>query len=521
MEGISQKASLASQGAWLILARVVGFAFAFILPLVIVRRLSQEAVGVYRQSFQLAGDAAAILSFGLNLSAFYYFNREPSRRASAALNILIFNFASGALAFLFLIIYPEILRDLFQTDALTPLAPKIGILIWAWLFSSFVEFAAVANQESRIGSLFIMGTQFTKAVLMLAAVVWFETVDAIITAALIQCVLQSLLLLVYLNSRFPRFWRSFDLGFFKEQAFYAIPFGVVGLLWIVQNSLHFYFVGHAFTEAEYAIYAYGCFQLPLVAILAESIASVMLPRMSELQMKGDYAGMKELIVRATEKLSFYYFAIYAYLIGVADVFVTTLFTSDYAASTPIFVAYLTLLPLNIWLVDPIFRSFESFGRQLVVMRIVFLSVLIASLAYAVRSFPLQGIILVVVAVGVVDRLICVLVAARRIGLPFRELVLPAGVMKTAVTAIFAGGISYFAGLVFRDYVPFALSTSFLDLSAPAGGRLGEFVVGSAILASTLVVFLIAYLLIAHLFGIIDDREKRIFARSWRFIARYQ
>ena len=124
------KASLTSQGVWLVFARVVGFFFAFLLPLIIVRRFSQEAVGTYRQSFQLAGDAVTILSFGFNLSAFYYFNRDLDKRASSALNIVLFNFVLGAVAFVFLLIYPESLKDLFQNDSMLPLAPKIGLLIW-------------------------------------------------------------------------------------------------------------------------------------------------------------------------------------------------------------------------------------------------------------------------------------------------------------------------------------------------------------------------------------------------------
>ena len=508
------KASLTSQGVWLVFARVVGFFFAFLLPLIIVRRFSQEAVGTYRQSFQLAGDAVTILSFGFNLSAFYYFNRDLDKRASSALNIVLFNFVLGAVAFVFLLIYPESLKDLFQNDSMLPLAPKIGLLIWFWLFGSFIEFAAVANQESRLGSLFIIGTQFTKALLLVGSVMFFETVEAIINAALIQCLLQSILLLVYLNSRFPRLWRFFDPKFFKEQAGYAIPYGLAGMLWIALTNIHFYFVGYRFSEAEFAIYAYGCFQLPLIAILAESAAAVILPRMSELELRGDHRGMTELISRAIEKLSFYYFAIYAYLIVVADVFITTLFTSEYASSVPIFVIFLTLLPFNIWLIDPVLRSFKSLGTTLLLLRVVFVSVLVVALSYAISSFTLEGIVSIVVLILVVDRAVCVWLAARRLGLTLRDVRLLTGVLKTAIVAVCAGVVAQFAFMLFKNYLPQVFATFDMSVFEP---RIGEFIVGAAILGCTFLVFLPAYLLIANCLNVIDEKEKQILSKSWKLV----
>ncbi len=515
MEETRNTASLTSQSAWLVSARVIGFVFALILPLIIVRLLSQEAVGIYRQSFQVAGDAAAVLTFGFNLSAFYYFSRDRERRSFAVFNILLFNFAMGAIAFLFLFIFPGTLRDLFQTDLLLPLAPKIGLLIWFWLFSSFIEFAAVANQESRTGSLFIIGTQLTKTILISVAVLVFHSVEAIINAALIQCLLQSILLLGYLNSRFPKFWKSFDLGFFKEQAAYAIPFGLAGLLWTAQASIHFYFVGHRFSEAEYAIYAYGCFQLPLVAVLAESAAAVLLPRMSELQLRGDYAAMTQLITRAAQKLAFYYFAIYAYLIVVSGLFITTLFTENYSSSTPIFVIYLTLIPASILLVDPIFRSFEGLGRTLIVMRLVLVCVLTVAL-YGIKGLSLQGIVAIVVAVSILDRIVGIFLAGRKLGLSFRDLKMLAGVLKTAVAALLAAGISQVAFSLFKRYIPNAVESLSLDLNS-YGPRMHEFIVGSAILGCTLMVFVPVYLLIANALNLIDEKEKKVILKSWRFV----
>ena len=91
------KSSLKSQSAWLLFAKIVGFGFAFLLPLLVVRFLTQEKVGVYRQAFQVIMNAVSILPLGFSMSAFYFLNRETERRRLAVFNILLFNFVTGGL----------------------------------------------------------------------------------------------------------------------------------------------------------------------------------------------------------------------------------------------------------------------------------------------------------------------------------------------------------------------------------------------------------------------------------------
>ena len=80
----------------------------------------------------------------------------------------------------------------------------------------------------------------------------------------------------------------------------------------MMSDIHNYFVGHRFSDAEYAIYAYGCFEIPLIATLWESVTSVLIPRMSELELRGERAEMIRLKMRATQKLAFFFFPLYGW-----------------------------------------------------------------------------------------------------------------------------------------------------------------------------------------------------------------
>ena len=65
--------------------------------MLVVRYLTQEKVGLYRESFQVIMNAVMILPLGFSMSAYYFLSREKERRPAAILNILIFNFFIGGL----------------------------------------------------------------------------------------------------------------------------------------------------------------------------------------------------------------------------------------------------------------------------------------------------------------------------------------------------------------------------------------------------------------------------------------
>lgn len=500
--------SLKEQSAWLLTAKLIGFAFSFALPLLIVRALTQEKVGLYRESFLIITNSLIILSLGFSMSAYYYLARETERRAKAILNILIFNFVVGGFACLTLNLFPQIIGNIFRSDELTRLAPTIGVVIWIWIFSTFLETVAIANSEARVATVFIILASLSKTLFMGSAVLIFATVESFIYAAIIQGAIQTLILLSYLRSRFPGFWHGFDPAFFVEQMKYALPFGLAGILWMAQTDIHNYFVGYKFSSAEFAIYAYGCFEVPLIAMLSESVTSVLIPRMNALQLVGDRDEMIRLTARAMQKLAFFYFPIYAFLMITAQTFITTLFTQKYEASASIFVINLTILPFSILITDPIVRSFKELGRFFLLVRILVLTLLVAVLYSGLGSFGLTGIITVAVGAILVEKCISETMVVRKLGVGLQHLPLLKNVAKTAVISLFAGLITYivysnmhvYLAGVGEQFAEEAFSTTKLSTLNFVGGSLVMLVSG--------MVFVPTYLLAANFWGVIETDEKQ-------------
>lgn len=508
------KSSLKSQGAWLLFAKVVGFAISFVLPLLIVRYLTQENFGLYRQAFQFIMNAVAILPIGFSMSAFYFLNRESANRKSAVFNILLFNFVVGGLACLALYLYPQFVGNIYQSAEMTELAPKMGVVIWLWIFSAFLEVVVIANQEARLAMIFIILAQFTKTALMAAAVIIFTTVESFMYAAMIQAAFQTSILLVYLHKRFPYFWKTFSWSFFKEQAFYALPFGFAGILWTLQTDIHTYFVGYRFSEVQYAIYSVGVFQLPLLVMLVESVGAVLISRMSELQSRNEKREIVTLTVRAMQKLSFFYFPAYAFMLITSYTFITTLYTDKFAASVSIFVINLTLLPFDIWVIDPIIRAYKEFGRFLMVLRIFILAGLVTALWFGIQHFDLNGMIAIVIITSLVERFISTTVLLRKLEVKFKDLRLMKGIGQTAIISLIAALITYVVYLQIREIIPVWGYDLAHSLFSSPKKTIVDFLSGSVTLGISFAIYMPIYLFGMNFLELIDDDEKNLIKKTF-------
>ncbi len=502
--GKNKTISLREQSAWLLIAKIIGFGFSFMLPLVVVRYLPIDAVGHYRESFQVLTNAVVILPFGISMSAYYFLARETERRAASILNILLFNLIVGGLACFTLYLFPQILGNLFRSNEMTGLAPEIGVVIWIWIFSTFLETVAVANQEAKVATVFIIAAQFSKTLLMGAAVFAFGTVEAFIYAAMIQGVIQTFILLNYLRWRFPGFWESFDFRFFREQMAYALPFGLAGILWMAQYDIHNYFVGYKFSPSDFAIYAYGCFEVPLIAMLSDSVTSVLIPRMNALQLEGRRDEMIRITARAIQKLSFFYFPIYVFLLVTSHTFIVTLFTHRFERSASIFVINLTLLPFSVLILDPIVRSYKELGRLFLLTRFFVLTCMVGVLYFALDHLDLTGMITVAVCAIIIEKLIAETMVIRKLDLGWRHISLLRPVGKTAAASAIAGLLTYGVYALTRDFLLDAgadFATNVLQTT-----RL-EFAGGALVLGVAGAVFAPTYLVLANLLGLIEEDEK--------------
>jgi O-antigen/teichoic acid export membrane protein len=273
---------------------------------------------------------------------------------------------------------------------------------------------------------------------------------------MIQGMVQTIILLLYLRSRFPRFWTSFDWGVLRMQLSYALPFGVAGLLFTLQTDLPNYFVSNKFDPATFAIYAIGCFNIPLVGMLSESVGAVMIPQVSLLEKQGDHREILALASRVARKLALVYLPLYGFLIVMGHEFLTVLFTRQYAASWPIFAINLTMLPLSIFVSDPIMRAYAEQRHFLPKLYAALVVLLFAALWLGTSRFGLVWAISVVVGVNVIGRTATWIKIGSLLNIRLRDIALLKDVGKVAIAAATAAVITALVRTMLHGVVPIGM-----------------------------------------------------------------
>jgi O-antigen/teichoic acid export membrane protein len=408
--------------------------------------LDREQYGLYKQVFLVVTTAMTVLPLGVPMSAFYFLPREPARRRETVSNIVLFHVAMGALACGALVLYPSILTAIFGGAQLAPYSAWIGVTILFWITGAFLDMVAVANDEIRLAAAFIIGIQASRALIFVGAVLFFGTLRSLLAAAILHGVIQTIVLLCYLESRFTGFWRVFDRRAFdwqmlRDQLSYAIPLGAAGVLMIVQTDLHNYFVANHFGPALFAVYSIGTLQLPLMGLLQEAANSVLITRVSILQKCGEHREIVLLLARAARKLAAVYFPVYVFLIVAGREFIRVLFTARFADSWPIFAVNLTLLPLGIVLLDPLFRAYQRERYFLLRLRLVLAAVMIVMLWLFTARLGLLGVIAAVVTIAAFERSVMAIHFARLLGVTSRDVTLLRDIGQLALAALGAGAVA--------------------------------------------------------------------------------
>lgn len=445
----------------MVFAKTIAFTFSFALPLVLVRRLSLAEFGLYKQAFLAVGSAIMVLPLGFHMSAYYYLPREnKERQGLIVFNILIFFFVVGGLTCLVVLLRPTLLATLLGNAELIDLAPLIGLVMLTWVVSSFLETVAIANQEARLATIFIVVANVTRTCLMLSATLAFASVEALLYAALIHGILQTVMLLLYLRTRFDRFWRRFDWSVMRMQLAYSLPLGIAATIILFQINLDSYFVSNQLGATALAIYSVGCFNIPLFFLISDAVGSVMIPRISYLQQAGGRREILELLARMIRKLSAIGVPLYVFLLIVGREFIALLFTAQYLASWPVFAINLAQIPLSIIAsgYDPVMRAFAEHRFFLLRVRLALVGLLILSLWLFTKRVGMVGAVSMVVGISLLERLIILFRVGRILHFGARDIVLFRDVGKICLAVLIAGAVTVLARSVMLESKPLVILT---------------------------------------------------------------
>lgn len=429
------------RAAWLTGANFLAFALSFIAPLVIVRVFSQTEFGTYKQLFQILMTALGALYLQIPTSSYYFMPREPGRRLQVAMNIILFYVAAGSVVAAVFLVFPNWTTHVFHNPALAEYVPLLGLALMLWLIATNVEVFPLVVGDFRVASGFIILSQISKSLILIGAAVIFGSLRAMLWASIIQGAIQCAFMLGYIHRRIGslaiRPDRLFDWTLLKKQLTNSLPYGAGGTIQTFVGDLHNYFASYYFSAAAFAVYANGCFQMPLLSLLQHSFSDAFMPEIGRMEAAGDYKGIIHSWLNAMRKLSFMVLPACALMFVMRYELIITLFTRAYADSVPIFSIYMINMLTNMVLISSVMRTIADFRFFRLKFSLLLTPLTFAALYAGVKSAGMIGVVTASVGVYLFDIAVCLTAVCLKLGVKRQDLRQLAPIARTVAAVIVA------------------------------------------------------------------------------------
>ncbi len=328
-----------------------------ISAVVLARLLSMYDYATYRQTLLAYAFISPLLILGLPQALYYFLPEENKRPRSVLLeNVLLLSFMAGLFT-LFLIFggnrllawrfnNPDIARTLLILAPFPLFMLPVSGLSACLIARNRVKQVAVYNVLSR---LFMLAA-------VLTAVLIYRTPAAAIVGTVVGAaiVLVPALKLMFASCNVGSLLPSAN-GMWSQLK-YAVPLGLAGMIGTISVLLDKMIVSSMCAPEQFAVYANGAIEIPLISVLTGSVMAILIPDLVKMYKAAQYTELRELWHRAMVKCSLIILPIMVFLLVMAPEVIRILFSDKYVESVEPFRIYLLALPVRITQFGAIFMA---------------------------------------------------------------------------------------------------------------------------------------------------------------------
>lgn len=317
----------ANQSHWPLTLLGGGVSFLnMLLPLLLVRILPPDEIGQYKIYFLYIAIVPPLCMASGLMSGLAHWGGHDTRRIPAIQTSWTVLLVIALTVLTFGMLFNSSLQTALEWDSL-----KTHLLVFgafATLLAGFFDEASIASGHILRGALFSSGFDFIRNFAMAAAAWHFRTLDAVLWAHV--GVLATKLAIGATWGAVEGFHRPrLEKKIFTAVARYAMPVSISALFFIATTYSDQLLLSKYLEPAQFAIYTFGCLQLPPLLIFEQSVNRVLIPRMSRAFVKGDTTAARRLYRDAISELSWVLMPAVAGLILFANPIVELLFTKTY------------------------------------------------------------------------------------------------------------------------------------------------------------------------------------------------
>jgi O-antigen/teichoic acid export membrane protein len=379
----------------LALSRVLKAGFALAVPIFLARSLDQTSFGHYREIALVSLSAVMLLSLGLPASLYHLVPTAPRDGRTLLVQSVWLTCLAGVLGGLAVGLAVWRLPGLFQ-GGLAPYALWLAVLIALATPAQLADVVPVVDGRARLAVGLVALVDGMRGLALIGLAMTTRRLDLLLATLCAVAVARLGFLAVYLARR-PRETGPASppgtptAGILRRQLGYALPLFAGLLLSTTRDQLPAFFVALQAPAAEFAVYAIGSLEVPILAQLAVSVAEVLVLRNSGAFARGQLHDLRAAWHRAMQGLASVMLPIFAMLEIYADDLVRLVFGDAYAGAVPVLRISLLTVPLSILMTSSVLRALAEL-RVIVLGEIAsLLTSCVVLFAFAPRSLLLAAI----------------------------------------------------------------------------------------------------------------------------------
>jgi len=456
----------------LVLARMGTALLTISIPLVLARSMELGEYGTYKQLFLVSQTLCYVLPFGMPHALYFFIPRADVKRPYLV-HTMAFLTVTGALAALALLAFDARIAGAFSNPALPGYRFQQAAYVVCFTASLTLEISLTTQGRTRRSAAVYLISDAVRALAMVVPVLLGFGLKGLMVAVAAFAAL-----------RYAAAWgvvlRSgpgplLDRRKLAEQLAYALPFGAAMLVSVPQWYAHQYVVSSSVSPELFAIYAVGCFQLPVVDLLYTPTSEVLMVRLGELDKQGRAGEGAGAFREATARLALAFFPLAAFLVTAAPELIDALFGHRFAAAVPLFRVGVTGVVLAIMPMDGVLRARDQ-TRFLFWAYLAKAVVTVPLVWMGVRRFGMVGGIGSWALAEIFGKAVLLSRIPRALGSPFRRCLPWVSLAKASgAAALAAGGVVAVRAYAHPAYA--GLPPGFLWRALPLGAAGVLFAIG--------------------------------------------
>jgi O-antigen/teichoic acid export membrane protein len=351
-----------------------------------------ETYGQYKEFIIYSSLILTFISFSVQGNLIYFISKDPEREKNYVSNtfFLVFFFHLAGLIVVFIL--QNYIRGITTFDFFLLLLVYIFITQYLdllenyWLAKKRMELVlywTVTNVLIRTGSI-ILVAYLTRDVI------------SIIYIFIIHEFAKSVFTFLYMKRKKLLTWINIPL--LKDQLVYIIPMGLSIVIFNFNNDISKVIISANLGASALAVYSIGSQNIPFLQIIRTSVTNVIFPEMAERTSKNP---LDALILWNKSNLLYFFLMVPVFFVffSYADVFIITLFTSQYSDAIILFRIYLIVMlskcfemstPLRAMNKNKYFviGNFLSMGVNIVMLYLLFkwLGIVGPAVAFVITEF---------------------------------------------------------------------------------------------------------------------------------------